>query len=530
MLTIQQIKLSPSHTEQDFINKIAKACNIRPEDIIEYHIKKRSIDARKKKDIKYIYTVNVKVSKEKKILSRVNRSLVMPAKEKKYHFPMTGEIPLKKRPLIIGTGPAGLFCGLLLARHGFRPILLERGEAVEERVRTVEAFWNGGRLNTASNVQFGEGGAGTFSDGKLNTLVKDTFGRNQKVLEIFVEAGAPSDILYVNKPHIGTDILVSVVKNMREEILSLGGEIFFNSQVTDINVENYNLSAVTLQNGKRFETDLAVLAIGHSARDTFALLQKKGLYMEAKAFAVGLRIEHPQALMNVSQYGEHYPEQLPPADYKLTYHAATGRGMYSFCMCPGGFVVDASSEENKLAINGMSYRKRDGQNANSAMIVTVSPKDFPSSDPLSGVAYQRRLEEAAYVHRDGAVPIQLFEDFCNNQETKQLGDIMPQVKGKYQFGNLREILPDYISETLIEGITQLEQRIQGFSRPDTVLSGVESRTSSPVRIVRDSCFESNVKGIYPCGEGAGYAGGIMSAAMDGMKIAEAISKKYGSID
>lgn len=526
MLTIQQLKLSPDHSEQDIIDKIAKTLKVNKEAIRDYKIVKRSIDARKKDDIKVVYTVSFSTANEAQILKRCNPSIVMQSKESFYEFPKQGSLPLKKRPMIIGAGPAGLFCGLLLAEHGFEPLLLERGEAVEKRMQTVNTFWEKGILNLSSNVQFGEGGAGTFSDGKLNTLVKDPIGRNKKVLELLVEAGAPSEILYYNKPHIGTDVLVNVVKNIRKQIEAYGGTIHFESQVTDFTVRDGKVVSVTVNHTEQIDTDLVVLAIGHSARDTFASLEEKKVLMQAKAFAVGLRIEHPQFLINRSQYGEENPRFLPTADYKLTYQASTNRGVYSFCMCPGGYVVNASSEEKRLAVNGMSYSKRDGINANSAIIVTVSPYDFPGTSPLSGVAYQRKLEEAAYGLANGAVPVQLFHDFCQNQESRQIGEVEPQIKGNYQFANLREILPDYLSNTLIEGIQNFEHQIKGFGRPDAILSGVESRTSSPVRIVRDEFLESNIKGIYPCGEGAGYAGGITSAAMDGIKVAEAIAKKY----
>ena len=374
---------------------------------------------------------------------------------------------------------------------------------------------------------FGEGGAGTFSDGKLNTLVKDNHGRSRYVLKTFVEFGAEDDILYESKPHIGTDILINVVRNMRNEIMKLGGEIRFNTQVTDLKVENGEITALQVNESDWIETKAAVLAIGHSARDTFEMLLKRKVPMRSKAFAVGVRMEHPQTLINENQYGKDYPDSLPAAAYKLTRKVADDRGVYSFCMCPGGYVVNASSEEEMTAVNGMSYHARAGENANSAMIISVRPEDFGSEEPLAGVEFQRKLEKAAYREGLGKIPVQLFGDFCKNQVSTQLGEIKPNTKGQWTFGNVRSIFPEPLSSGLEEGIKGCEKLIPGFSREDALLLGVESRTSSPVRIERDNeSFESEISGLYPCGEGAGYAGGIMSAAMDGMKVAEAIALKF----
>lgn len=535
MLRIQQLKLPVQHTSKQLYDKIIKTLRIRPDELIRYEIVRQSLDARGG-ELKYVYMVDVEVKREPTVLKKCPRQVTKAARTW-YQFPRSGEERLIHRPVIIGTGPAGLFCGLMLARAGYAPILLERGQCAQEREKTVETFWKLGILNTRSNVQFGEGGAGTFSDGKLNTLVKDPAGRNRKVLELFVEAGAPEEILYVNKPHLGTDVLIGIVSHMREEIIRLGGEVRFGCQVTDLKLEDGAVRAVVVQrkDGRRkddacqmeiLEADQVVLAIGHSARDTFAMLKDHRIPMQAKSFAVGVRMEHPQEMMNVSQYGKDYPSCLPAAAYKVTRQTGGGRGVYSFCMCPGGYVVNASSEEGHLAVNGMSYQARDSHNANSAMIVTVTPEDFGSTDVLAGVEFQRKLERAAFGIGNGSIPVQLFGDFCQNTASTALGEVDPCMKGKYELANVREIFPKELSAALEEGIRGCDSLIHGFSRKDAVLSGVESRTSSPVRILRNEFFESDIRGLYPCGEGAGYAGGITSAAMDGLKIAEAIAKKY----
>lgn len=528
MLKIQQLKLPVEHTGQELREKIIKTLRIRPEELIRYEIIRRSLDARGG-ELRYVYQVEVQVRKEASVLKRC-RGTVCQADRVRYRFPKPGTEKLCRRPVIVGTGPAGLFCGFMLARAGYGPILLERGQAAAERAAAVERFWKLGILDPESNVQFGEGGAGTFSDGKLNTLVKDPKGRNRKVLELFVEAGAPEEILYESRPHLGTDLLVGIVSRMREEILRLGGEVRFGCRMTDVRVEQGAVRGVTLQTvggePQFLETGLLVLAVGHSARDTFVMLEKRQVPMQAKSFAVGVRIEHPQRMIDRNQYGTDYPDLLPAASYKVTRRTESGRGVYSFCMCPGGYVVNASSEEGALAVNGMSYQARDGRNANSAMIVTVTPEDYGGMDVLAGVEFQRKLERAAYRLGGGQIPVQLFRDFCRNTPSSVLGEIEPSVRGKYRLSNVREIFPQGLSSALEEGIRGCDVLIPGFAREDAVLSGVESRTSSPVRILRDEQFESRVCGLYPCGEGAGYAGGITSAAMDGLKIAEAIAKKY----
>ena len=533
MLRIGQLKLEPNHSEQELLQKIAKTLRISVSDVKGYHIKKKSIDARKKPMLQFVYTVDVEVVNEAEVLKRQKGSQITIAKDKVYEFPKPGTQIMRHRPIIIGSGPAGLFCAYLLAEHGYKPIVFERGASVEERQKDIEKFWETGVLNTNSNVQFGEGGAGTFSDGKLNTGVKDPVGRNRKVLETFVENGAPEEILYLNKPHIGTDILISVVKNMRDRIISLGGEVHFHSQMTDFELEKDELKSVTiLSDGKEISipAETLVLAIGHSARDTFTMLYKKGIPMNAKAFAIGVRVEHPQKQIDDSQYDENCPYELPSADYKVVTNLENGRGVYSFCMCPGGYVVNASSEEGLLAVNGMSYHARNGENANSAIVVTVSPEDYGAEHPLNGMYFQQDLEKKAFQEGKGLVPVQRFEDYCMNRASDQLGKILPQIKGNYQLANVRAIFPEEIANSIELGIKSFDKQIHGFADNDVVLSGVESRTSSPIRILRDEEYKIENTGIYPCGEGAGYAGGITSAAIDGIKIAETICKKFVSFD
>ena len=535
MIRINQLKLSVGHTKADMKKKAAKMMRIPEDKILSLVPVRQSLDARKKNELLYIYSLNATVSgKEGAVIKNAKNVNVVLNTEKPYRFPEHGQEPLCHRPVIVGFGPAGMFCGLMLARAGFSPLILERGEDVDSRTQKVEAFWRGGELNPESNVQFGEGGAGTFSDGKLNTLVKDPSGRNKKVLEILAEAGADPSITYVNKPHVGTDVLSRVVKNIRQEIIRLGGEIRFGCKLTDFSEAGGRLISVTVSQREeggfyREETipaQAVVLAIGHSARDTFRMLSEKSLDLQAKAFAVGLRIQHPQKQINFSQYGMEEPGSLGAASYKLTKQTSSGRGIYSFCMCPGGFVVNASSETGRLAVNGMSNHDRAGTNANSALIVTVTPEDFPSPGPLGGVEFQRRLEEAAFNCGKGKIPVQLYGDFKAGTLSRAFGDVEPAFKGGYSFGNLREVLNPSLTDAMTEGIDSFGRIIDGFDRPDAILAGIESRTSSPVRIPRTPELESAVRGLYPCGEGAGYAGGITSAAMDGIRTAEMIGTRF----
>lgn len=535
MIRINQLKLRINHTEADLRMKIMKVLHLKEDALLSYHIKKQSIDARKKPELSFVYTIDVSVKNENKIIKKIKDKDITLVYPKEYQFPESGTESLRNRPVVVGAGPAGLFCAYVLALKGYAPILIERGMPVEQRIKDVESFWNDGTLKKDSNVQFGEGGAGTFSDGKLNTLVKDTYGRNTKVLEVFTEHGASEDIMYVNKPHIGTDVLIDVVKNIREHIIAAGGDVYFHTRLINIITGNQGVKGLVVEdtlNGehKKIMSNNIVLAVGHSARDTFQMLYDSEIPMQAKAFAVGVRVEHPQTMINYSQYGVDKSEYLQAAAYKLTENLENGRGVYTFCMCPGGYVVNASSEEKRLAVNGMSYHDRAGKNANSAVIVTVTPEDYGYEGALSGIEFQRRLEEKAYQAGKGKVPVQLFGDFCENRISTELGEVEPQIKGEYVFGNVREIFSDSIAEAIEEGIKVFDKKINGYARKDTVLSGVESRTSSPVRILRDETFQSVVKGLYPCGEGAGYAGGITSAAMDGIKVAEAIIKQYAPFD
>lgn len=529
MIRISQLKLSPGHSREELYEKIAKLLHIKKEQITGLEICRQSVDARKKPDIRLIYVVDVSVSgiSEQQCVRRCKNKDVFISGQKQYVFPESGVRPMKYRPVIIGTGPAGLFCGYELAIHGYRPILLERGQAVEQRCRDVEAFWNGGVLNPESNVSFGEGGAGTFSDGKLNTLIKDKDGRGREALSIFVKHGAQPEILYEAKPHIGTDILTGVVAAMRETILSCGGEVRFGTRADGIRTKNGQLTGIVLSDGSVLETQTAVVAIGHSARDTFETFLSDGLFMEPKAFAVGLRVEHPQTLINLSQYGDPSPEYLSAAPYKVTAKAENGRGVYSFCMCPGGYVVNASSEPGRTAVNGMSYSGRDGKNANSAIIVSVTPDDFGAEGPLSGIVFQRRLEEAAWKAGQGAVPVQRYGSFSDRASAGHIpADFVPAIRGRWKEADVASVLPPELKEAFEDGMAQFGRMIPGFDDENAFVSGVESRTSSPVRISRDETLQANIRGIYPCGEGAGYAGGITSAAMDGMRVAEMIAAAW----
>ena len=527
MIRVKQIKVNILNDNDDNIIKLlSKKLKINSDEIREYTISKKSIDARYKPEIFYVYEIDVLCKNEDVVLKKNSNNIDVSKVINEYYVkPIHGNILLDKRPIVVGSGPAGLFCAYLLAMEGYMPLVIERGEKVEERVATVDKFFATGVLNKESNVQFGEGGAGTFSDGKLNTLTKDKFNRGRFVFETLVSCGASSDILISNMPHIGTDVLRMVVKNLRNKIISLGGEFLYNSCLTNINIVDNKISSIEINNSMVIDTDVLVLAIGHSARDTFKMLYDNGIYMEGKPFALGIRIQHPQEMINKNQYGSLHYRDLPPASYKLTYKSLEGRGVYSFCMCPGGYVVNASSEENRLAINGMSYNKRDSKNANSAIVVTVTPDDF-GNNPLDGIEYQRNLEELAYRLGNGKIPTQLLGDYYNNIESTLVGDVEPIFKGGYKLSNLNKLYPEYINCALKEAINYFDKKIDGFGNPDSIISGIESRTSSPVRIVRNDEYLSNILGIYPCGEGAGYAGGITTSAIDGIKVAEAIINKY----
>ena len=524
MIKVRQIKVDVREDNLNNLkNKVLKKLRIEEKHLIDFHIVKKSIDARDKSNVYYVYEVNVNLDNEDVVL-RIKSNDIEKTTEEDYKNPAHGDTPLNKRPIVVGSGPAGLFSALLLAENGYKPLVIERGEKIEERVKSTEKFWNESILNPNSNVCFGEGGAGTFSDGKLNTLVKDSSCYIKKVYKTFVECGANEDILYVNKPHIGTDVLRKVIVNLRNRIISLGGEFMFNTILTDIKFEDNKIKSVILNDSEEIETDILILALGHSAKDTIKMLYNHGLEMKSKPFAVGVRIQHRQDMINHNQYGD-FSNYLPAASYKLTYTASNGRGVYTFCMCPGGYVVNSSSEENNLLVNGMSNRARDSENANSAIVVTVGPNDF-GDDPMKALEFQSNLESFAYQKGNGKIPTQLLKDYKNNVVSTSFGIVNPLFKGGYSFANINEIFPEYINQSLREAIDNFDTKIKGFAQDDAILSAVESRTSSAIRIVRDENFETKIKGIYPIGEGSGYSGGITTSAIDGIKAAEKIINKY----
>ena len=555
MIRISQMKLPCGHSREALEGKIAKTLRLRGGQPFRYEIRRHSVDARKKPQLFDIYTVDVdlggSLSADRKLAAKLRRGEISAVDPQPYRFPDQGSQQMKRRPVVIGAGPAGLFCALMLAEHGYRPLLLERGRRVEDRKRDIEKYWKTGLLDPASNVQFGEGGAGTFSDGKLNTQINDKTGRSGEVLRIFAEAGAPEDILYESKPHIGTDKLSEVIPAIRERIIAAGGEVRFEAQVTDLEIIGGAVKAVFLADGSKIETDTVVLAPGHSARDTMQSLFDRGIPMEQKAFAVGLRVSHPQSLIDRSQYGVWEKEEmdrlgLSAANYKLTAKASSGRGVYSFCMCPGGYIVDASSEPGRIAVNGMSEHARDSGRANSAIVCTVGPEEFGGSDPLQGMVFQRQLEEKAFRLGKGAVPVQRYqklkERFERDAKDPENGMSLPEtdpetaddylqtadlcIRGKWREADLSGLLPPSLTADFLESMEYFDKKIEGFAGPEAVCAGLESRTSSPVRIPRGEDLQAEVKGLYPCGEGAGYAGGIMSAAMDGIRVAEAIRKRF----
>ncbi len=518
MLRIKDIKISILNDNINSLEKkISKLLNTKVE---IKNIIKKSIDARDKNNILYVYELDIEVDNEDKYLNYKN---IIKAPIEEYSYPET-TLDKSIRPIIIGSGPSGLFCAYLLGELGYKPIIYEQGEDIDNRVKSVEEFWNTNKLNILSNIQFGEGGAGTFSDGKLNTLVKDKAFRGKKVFEIFIENGAPKEIIYINKPHIGTDLLRDIIKNIRKKIISFGGEFHFNSKLTDIIIEGNKVKQIEINNNELIDCNILVLAIGHSARDTFYMLKEKNIKMENKPFAVGLRVMHDKDLIDYSQYGE-LKKYLPSADYKLTYTTKEGRGVYSFCMCPGGYVVNASSEDKHLVINGMSNHDRNSKSSNSAIVVTINEKDY-GTNLLDGLIYQRKLEKLAYDACNGKIPIQSYEDFINNKINTNCSEVTKEIKGSYEEANLNNIIPEYIAGSIKEAMPIFDKKIKGFASSNPLFLGVEARTSSPVRILRDDNNVSNVIGIYPCGEGAGYAGGITSAAIDGIKTAEKIISNH----
>ena len=526
MLKIAEISLPLDGGEEELRRLAAKRLRVPPEHIVKLELVKKSVDARKKADVHFICTVQAELAvPEKKVLDKCRDPKITKAVPYQYQIPVCP--PRAQRPVVIGFGPAGMFAGLLLAQAGQRPVILERGAPVEERERDVNAFWNGGRLDPESNVQFGEGGAGTFSDGKLNTGTKDP--RAAKVLHELADAGAPAEILYQAKPHIGTDKLPQTVKNIREKIRALGGEIHFHTRLDQLLIRDgavYGVRAQGPQGSTEWETDCVVLAIGHSARDTFRMIHDLGVHMEPKPFSVGVRIEHLQSCIDASQYGKFagHPA-LGAADYRLAEHLPNGRGVYTFCMCPGGSVVAAASEEGMVVTNGMSRFARDGRNANSALLVGIGPEDFGSDHPLAGVSFQRDLERRAFALGGGTyrAPAQRAGDFLAGIVSTRLGEVSPTYLPGVELCDLADCLPDFVTESLREGIVRMDRKLPGFAHPDALLTGTETRSSSPVRIVRGEDLQSvTVRGLYPCGEGAGYAGGIVSAAVDGVRCAERI--------
>ncbi|KAF0163576.1 MAG: FAD-dependent dehydrogenase [Rhodocyclaceae bacterium] len=533
-MRLTELKLPLDHSESDLHNTILKRLGIAADELVGYSIFRRSHDARKPSAIVFIYTLDVEVKNEKALLARLRGDRhVGPTPDTAYHFVAKApQVPPMPRPIVIGTGPCGLFAGLILAQMGFRPIILERGKAVRERTQDTWGLWRKGQLNPESNVQFGEGGAGTFSDGKLYSQIKDPAYRGRKVLTEFVKAGAPPEILYVAKPHIGTFKLVTMVENMRAGIESLGGEIRFGSRVEDIDIEHGQVRGLRLAGGEYLAATHIVLAVGHSARDTFAMLHARGVHIEAKPFSIGVRIEHPQSLIDRARFGKNAGNPLlGAADYKLVHHCNNGRSAYSFCMCPGGTVVAATSEPGRVVTNGMSQYSRNERNANSALVVGVTPADYPggqgdNSDPLAGIAFQRHWESLAFEAGGGNynAPAQRVGDFLAGRPSTTLGSVVPSYTPGVQPTDLARCLPDYVVAALRESLPAFGREIAGFAMDDALLTGVETRTSSPIRITRDDEFQSlNTRGLFPAGEGAGYAGGILSAAVDGIKVAEAVA-------
>ena len=531
MLRLTEIKLPLDHAEGAVEAAILKRLEIEPRELAGFIVFRRAHDARKRSAIYLIYTVDVEVRDEEKLLARLEgKAHIARTPDMEYRFVARAPGQLTLRPVVVGTGPCGFFAGLILAQMGFRPILLERGKAVRERTQDTWGLWRKGVLDPESNVQFGEGGAGTFSDGKLYSQIKDRKHYGRKVLTEFVKAGAPDEILYVSKPHIGTFRLVGMVEKMRASIEALGGEIRFGSKVTDIEIEKRGeggqVRAVTLESGEVIRADHVVLAIGHSARDTFAMLNKRGVFMEAKPFSIGLRIEHPQSLIDACRFGAFAGNPiLGAADYKLVHHCSNGRAVYSFCMCPGGTVVAATSEPGRVVTNGMSQYSRNERNANAGIVVGITPADYPG-DALAGIDFQRHWEERAFEAGGGNynAPAQLVGDFIAGRASAALGEVVPSYKPGVTPTDLRQVLPDYAYEAIREAIPAMAKQIKGYAMNDAVLTGVETRTSSPIRIRRGADYQSvNTRGLFPAGEGASYAGGIFSAAMDGIEVAEAVA-------
>ncbi|MBB1466497.1 hypothetical protein BCT41_06360 [Vibrio splendidus] len=528
MIRLTEIKLPLDHEESAIQDAIEAKLGINADQVLSFNIFKRGYDARKKSKILLIYTLDVLVENEAELLEQfISDPHVKVTPDMEYKFVAKAVENQTERPVVIGFGPCGLFAGLVLAQMGFNPIIVERGKEVRERTKDTFGFWRKRTLNTESNVQFGEGGAGTFSDGKLYSQVKDPKHYGRKVIEEFVAAGAPEEILYVSKPHIGTFKLVTMIEKMRASIIELGGEIRFSTRVDDVHMEDGQITGLTLSNGEEIKTRHVVLAVGHSARDTFEMLHERGVYMEAKPFSVGFRIEHKQAMIDEARFGKNAGNPiLGAADYKLVHHCKNGRTVYSFCMCPGGTVVAATSEEGRVVTNGMSQYSRAERNANSAIVVGIDPeRDYPG-DALAGIRLQRELESAAYVlgGENYDAPAQKIGDFLKGRDPSEIGEVKPSFTPGIHLTDISKALPDFAIEAIREAIPAFEKKIKGFSTPDGLLTGVETRTSSPVCIKRGKDYQSiNLKGFFPAGEGAGYAGGILSAGIDGIKAAEALA-------
>ncbi len=532
MLRLTEIKLPLDHAPEDITEAAIARLEIEPSELLSCTIFRRAHDARKKSAIKLIYSLDVEVTDEPSLLERFSETTnIRPTPDSTYKFVAKAPEKLSSRPIVIGAGPCGLFAALTLAQMGFRPIILERGKVVRERTKDTWGLWRKSILNTESNVQYGEGGAGTFSDGKLYSQIKDSRHLGRKVLTEFVEAGAPPEILTEAHPHIGTFRLVKMVENMRQTIESLGGEYFFESHVTDFDIENtpdgeQKIRGVVLANGDHITSDHVILAIGHSSRDTFKILYDRGVYIEAKPFSIGFRIEHPQSMIDEARFGNNAGNPiLGAADYKLAHHCSNGRDVYSFCMCPGGTVVAATSEENRVVTNGMSQYSRAERNANAGIVVGITPDDYPGN-PLAGIDFQRQWESAAFIAggKTYAAPAQRVGDFLANVPSTSLGDVVPSYKPGITPTDLSSCLPEFAITAIREALPEFGKKIKGFDMDDAVLTGVETRTSSPIRIKRDASLQSiNTKGLFPAGEGAGYAGGILSAGVDGIKIAEAVA-------